>query len=90
MMLDWNEYRRELAAGVKEVGQLSPDTIKGYIELSSAGQKKDLLGKYASLLLSRSPLRRAVTAVSRSTPKPQLSMVRRRKRSRRRWVSRLQ
>ena len=44
MMLDWNGYRKQLAAGVKEVGQLSPDTIKGYIELSSAGQKKDLLG----------------------------------------------
>jgi AhpD family alkylhydroperoxidase len=44
MMLDWNEYRGQLAAGVKEVGQLSPDTVKGYIELSSAGQKKDLLG----------------------------------------------
>jgi len=44
MMLDWNEYRKQLAIGVKEVGQLSPDTIKGYIELSSAGQKKDLLG----------------------------------------------
>jgi len=25
-------------------GQLSPDTIKGYLALSSAGQKKDLLG----------------------------------------------
>ena len=44
MMLDWNEYRKQLAAGVKELGQLSPDTIKGYVELSSAGQKKDLLG----------------------------------------------
>ena len=44
MMLDWNDYRKQLAVGVKEVGQLSPDTIKGYIELSSAGQKKDLLG----------------------------------------------
>jgi len=44
MMLDWNEYRKQLAIGVREVGQLSPDTIKGYIELSSAGQKKDLLG----------------------------------------------
>ena len=43
-MLDWNEYRKELAVGVKEIGQLSPDTIKGYIELSSAGQKKNLLG----------------------------------------------
>jgi AhpD family alkylhydroperoxidase len=44
MMLDWNEYRRQLTVGVKEVGQLSPDTVKGYIELSSAGEKKDLLG----------------------------------------------
>jgi hypothetical protein len=37
MMLDWNDYRRQLAAGVKQVGQLSPDTVKGYIEPSSAG-----------------------------------------------------
>ena len=44
MMIDWNEYRKQLAAGVKEIGQLSPDTIKGYIELSSAGQKTNLLG----------------------------------------------
>jgi hypothetical protein len=44
MMLDWNEYRKQLTAGVKEVGQLSPDTIKGYLQLSSAGEKKDLLG----------------------------------------------
>ena len=44
MMVDWNEYRKQLAVGVKEIGQLSPDTIKGYIELSSAGQKKNLLG----------------------------------------------
>jgi AhpD family alkylhydroperoxidase len=44
MMLNWNEYRKLLALGVKEIGQLSPDTVKGYVELSSAGQKKDLLG----------------------------------------------
>jgi AhpD family alkylhydroperoxidase len=44
MMLDWNEYRKQLAVGVKELGQLSPDTIRGYIELSSAGQNKNLLG----------------------------------------------
>ena len=44
MMLNWNEYRAQLAAGVKEVGQLSPDTVKGYLELSSAAQKKNLLG----------------------------------------------
>lgn len=43
-MLDWNDYRRQLAAGVKEIGQLSPDTIKGYVALGSAGQKTDRLG----------------------------------------------
>src|SRR3979411_2116070 len=44
MMLDWNDYRSQLAVGVKEIGQLSPDTIKGYMALSAAGQKADLLG----------------------------------------------
>jgi len=44
MMLNWNDYRKQLAAGVKEIGQVSPDTIKGYMALSAAGQKADLLG----------------------------------------------
>jgi AhpD family alkylhydroperoxidase len=44
MMLDWNDYRKQLATGVREIGQLSPDTLKGYMALSGAGQKSDLLG----------------------------------------------
>jgi AhpD family alkylhydroperoxidase len=44
MMLDWNDYRQQLATGVREIGQLSPDTIKGYMALGAAGQKADLLG----------------------------------------------
>jgi AhpD family alkylhydroperoxidase len=52
MMLDWNEYRKQLAAGVKQVGQLSPDTVKGYVELSSAGNKKNLLGPKVRELIS--------------------------------------
>jgi AhpD family alkylhydroperoxidase len=52
MMLDWNEYRKQLAAGVKQVAQLSPDTVKGYIELSSAGNKKNLLGPKIRELIS--------------------------------------
>jgi AhpD family alkylhydroperoxidase len=52
MMLDWNDYRRQLAAGVKQVGQLSPDTVKGYIELSSAGNKRNLLGPKVRELMS--------------------------------------
>ena len=59
MMLDWNEYRKQLAAGVKEIGQLSPDTLKGYIGLSSAGQKTDLLGAKVRELIA---LAVAVTA----------------------------
>ena len=52
MMLDWNEYRKQLAAGVKQIGQLSPDTVKGYAELSSAGSKKNLLGAKVRELIS--------------------------------------
>ncbi len=44
MMLDWNEYRKQLAAGVKEIGHLSPDTVKGYRALHSAGQNRNVLG----------------------------------------------
>jgi AhpD family alkylhydroperoxidase len=44
MMLDWNDYRQQLTVGVKEIGQLSPDTIKGYLALGAAGQKTNLLG----------------------------------------------
>ena len=43
-MLDWNEYRKQLAAGVKDFGQISPDTVKGYRALHSAGQTKNVLG----------------------------------------------
>lgn len=44
MMLDWKEYRKELAAGVRQLAALSPETIKGYAALSSAGQRKNVLG----------------------------------------------
>ncbi len=43
-MLDWNNYRAQVLAGVGEIARLSPDTVKGYVGLGSAGQKKDLLG----------------------------------------------
>jgi AhpD family alkylhydroperoxidase len=44
MMLDWEAYRREVLAGVGEIAQLSPDTVRGYAALGAAGQKTDLLG----------------------------------------------
>ncbi len=44
MMMDWNAYRGQLMAGVKDIGQMSPDTIRGYLALGAAGHKADLLG----------------------------------------------
>lgn len=38
-MLDWNEYRGQVVAGVGEIAKLSPDTVKGYATLGGAGTK---------------------------------------------------
>jgi AhpD family alkylhydroperoxidase len=43
-MLNWIDYRQELFGRIGEIAKLSPDTVRGYQALSSAGQKKDLLG----------------------------------------------
>lgn len=38
-MLDWIDYRKELMGRIGEIAKLSPDTVKAYQMLSSAGQK---------------------------------------------------
>jgi AhpD family alkylhydroperoxidase len=38
-MIDWNTYRKQIAAGVGEFAKLSPDTVRGYGTLGGAGQK---------------------------------------------------
>ncbi|MCW3481911.1 carboxymuconolactone decarboxylase family protein [Neisseriaceae bacterium JH1-16] len=38
-MLDWIDYRKQLMGRIGEIAKLSPDTVKGYQTLSSAGQK---------------------------------------------------
>lgn len=38
-MLDWNEYRKELAGRLGEFATLSPGTMEGYKALSTAGSK---------------------------------------------------
>lgn len=38
-MLDWNAYRQQILSGVSALGKLSPDTVRGYVTLSGAGQK---------------------------------------------------
>lgn len=43
-MLDWEAYRKQVAAGVSDFARLSPDTVRGYAGLSGAGEKTDHLG----------------------------------------------
>ncbi|MGH8460051.1 MAG: carboxymuconolactone decarboxylase family protein [Stenotrophobium sp.] len=38
-MLDWNDYQKQLAANIGQIGKISPDTIRGYQEISGAGSK---------------------------------------------------
>jgi AhpD family alkylhydroperoxidase len=39
MMLDWNDYQKQLLTRIGEVGKLSPETVRGYQALSNAGAK---------------------------------------------------
>ncbi|MDB5764238.1 MAG: Alkylhydroperoxidase AhpD core, partial [Herminiimonas sp.] len=39
MMLDWNDYYQQVMARIGEIGKISPDTLRGYRELSDAGTK---------------------------------------------------
>ena len=41
-MMDWNGYRKLVATGVGTLGKLSPDTVKGYVQLGQAGAKTDI------------------------------------------------
>lgn len=39
MMLDWEGYRQDLLGRIGELGRLTPQTVRGYRELSEAGNK---------------------------------------------------
>ena len=39
MMLDWNEYQKELLSRIGEIGRTSPEIIRGYRGLADAGEK---------------------------------------------------
>ncbi len=45
MMIDWNEYHKQVGARIGDVMKLSPDTVRGYQTLSSANAKTSLLGE---------------------------------------------
>lgn len=39
MMLNWNEYQKELGGTIGQISGLSADVVKGYATLSGAGAK---------------------------------------------------
>ena len=58
-MLDWNKYREQLTTTVGELGKMYPDVVRGYVQMSGAGNKKNLLGPKVRELIA---LAVAVTA----------------------------
>jgi AhpD family alkylhydroperoxidase len=52
MMLDWNEYLKELGARIGELAKLSPDTVRGYQTLSAANSKTGKLDEKTRQLIS--------------------------------------
>lgn len=43
MMTDWNSYRQQLAEAIGKIARLSPEKVKGYGTLSTAGSKTNHL-----------------------------------------------
>jgi AhpD family alkylhydroperoxidase len=58
-MLNWNEYYKQLIAGMGEIGRISPEVVKGYRGLGGAASKTNLLGPKVNELIA---LAVAVTA----------------------------
>src|SRR3982074_1319622 len=52
MMIDWNEYHKEIGARLGELMKLSPDTVRGYQTLSVANSKTGKLDEKTRQLIS--------------------------------------
>src|SRR5438105_15139409 len=52
MVMDWNQYHKEIGGRVGELGKLSPDTLRGYQTLSAANSATTKLGEKTRQLIS--------------------------------------
>jgi AhpD family alkylhydroperoxidase len=52
MVMDWNQYQKQLGARIGELAHFSPDTLKGYQTLSAANSKDSKLGEKTRQLIS--------------------------------------
>nr|WP_221262681.1 carboxymuconolactone decarboxylase family protein [Sphingomonas kyeonggiensis] len=51
-MMDWNQYRDQVLAGVGSLGQITPDTTRGYATISGAGRKTNHLDEKTRELIA--------------------------------------
>ena len=90
MRLDWNQYREQPLKAIGDLGRLSPQTVRGYRELSDAGTKTARLdAKTREMIALAAGVTRqcegCITTPVRAARKPE----RLQKRSPRRYESRL-
>src|SRR5947207_11353892 len=52
MMMDWNQYHKEVGARIGDLMKVSPDTVRGYQTLSAANSKASKLGEKTRQLIS--------------------------------------
>jgi AhpD family alkylhydroperoxidase len=52
MMMNWNEYMKQVLSGVGDFAKLSPDTVRGYMTLTQAGTKTNHLDEKTRQLIS--------------------------------------
>jgi AhpD family alkylhydroperoxidase len=52
MMLDWNEYQKQIGAQLTQFMKLTPDSVRGYQTLSAANAKESKLGAKVRELIS--------------------------------------
>jgi AhpD family alkylhydroperoxidase len=52
MMLDWNEYHKEIGGRLGELAKLTPGTVRGYRTLSEANAKTGKLDEKTRQLIS--------------------------------------
>jgi AhpD family alkylhydroperoxidase len=52
MMMDWNQYHKEVGARIGDLMKVSPDTVRGYQALSAANSKTSKLGEKTRQLIS--------------------------------------
>ena len=44
MMIDWNEYQKQIQQQIAEIGRSNREIVKGYRELANSGNATNLLG----------------------------------------------